>query len=452
MKTNIDIENAVLGAILLDQSSLISVQYLLKYELFSDEKNQMIYRAIDTLSKSGQKIDLLTITVELKKTNCLDYVTAYYVSSLTNRVASSANIVNHAAILNELFMLRELEKIGTLITQESNTHKADCFQIIELANKKIQELTAFVTSNTKHVGEIFNDVITEIKASLESNLPTGIQSGIKKLDEHTGGWQKGTLTILAARPGMGKTATALQFAKYPSISQGKPVAVFSLEMSSKSLVGRLMASESLISSSRINQKKVNAGELMSLGANCVKLADAPIYIDESTSLKISDLKMKAQKMKSEYKIELLIVDYLQLMRGDERGNREQEIGSITRGLKALSKDLDIPIIALSQLSRKVEERPDKRPLLSDLRESGSIEQDADIVMFLWRPEYYQLLDDYEFGNERLSAQNLMMIDIAKGREISLGEIPAKFYGEFMQITDYKTDYQKLNDNIDFLNK
>lgn len=459
MTHNVEIESAVLGAIILEPHCLRAIQPLLKEELFYEQKNIAVYKAIVALNTRGESIDMLTVCAELKSAKMLEFVGgAFYVSSLTTRMASAANIETHVLKLNEMLLVRELIRLSSHIHKKANEPKVDCFELIEEANNELRSMLQFVSNNTKHVGDVFNSIVDDIQKSMDSPAIAGVPSGLTKLDQHTGGWQDGTLVVLAARPGMGKTACALQFAKYPAIALNKAVAVFSLEMTAKQLVGRLAASESEVSSSAINQKAINHAELQRIGARCHKLVGSPIYIDDTTNIKMADLRIKAIKLKMDYDIKLLIVDYLQLMHGDLKGNREQEISYITRGLKTLSKELEIPVIALSQLSREVEKRDDKRPQLSDLRESGAIEQDADIVAFLWRPEYYDLCPNgYDYKNEPIPVQNLMIIDIAKGREIKTGEIAAKFYGEYMIVTDYEEkavveSVNPLEMNTDFLNQ
>jgi len=459
MTHNIEIENAVLGAIILEPHCLRIIQPMLKEDLFYDNKNQAVYRAIMAIQKRGQSIDILTVCSELKTTRMLDFVGgAYYVSSLTLRMASAANIETHVYKLNEWLLIRELIRLSSYIHKRANEPNVDCFDLIEEAGSELRSMLQYVSNNTKHVGDIFNAIVDDINKSLEAPGIAGVPSGLTKLDQHTGGWQDGTLIVLAARPGMGKTCVALLFAKHPAIALNKPVAVFSLEMTAKQLVGRMAASESEVSSSSINQKSISRDELQKISGSCHKLIGSPIYIDDTPNIKMADLRIKAIKLKMDYDIKLIIVDYLQLMHGDIKGNREQEISYITRGLKTLSKELNIPIIALSQLSREVERRDDKRPQLSDLRESGSIEQDADIVMFLWRPEYYDLHPDgYDYKNETIPTRNLMIIDIAKGREIKTGEIAAKFYGEYMIVSDYEQapsleTVNPLETNTDFLNQ
>lgn len=464
----VELEEAVLGALLLDCRLVPEISTILQPDTFYKEQNGRVFNAILKMYKRGEKaIDILTVTQELKALEELEFVGgAYYISQLTNRVASAAHIETHARYVQQMFLLREIIRLGTQAISQAYEANGDPFDIIADLQKETSNLTSFVTNKIKHVGDIFNDVLDDINQVLEHGLPTGVLSGFKNVDEQTGGWQNGNLIFLAARPGMGKTALALEIAKHPALVLKKPVVIFSIEMSAKELVGRLAASESQIISTEIIQKKINRHQLQTMGARCHELVGCPIYIDDTPALKFSDLKAKAKKMKQEKKIELIVIDYLQLMHGEAGGNREQEISFLTRNLKALAKELDLPIIALSQLSRKVEERPGKRPQLQDLRESGSIEQDGDIIVFIFRPEYYGLFENgYDYGGQTLPQRHLMLFDIAKGRGLQIGEVPLKFYGKYMITKNYDLDrmgggdlkqiedpeQKKLENNDNFLN-
>lgn len=435
----VELEDSVLGAILLEPHAFKTVALVLRKEMFYREENQKVYNACVSLAKEGAPIDILTVTQRLRETKELEAVGgSYYVSSLTNRIASAANIEFHSRVIEQKFIDRELIRLGNELVKDSYEPNADCFKTIEKFHTRIRDITSFMRTRTAQVGEIFAEIISDIHKAQESKETSGIPSGYENIDKVTGGWQRGDLNIIAARPGMGKTALALALAKNPALNNKIPVGIFSLEMTAKRLVSRLAASESDISSTKISQKSVNHAELMQLTGRCFKLNEAPIYIDDTAGLKFSQLRAIAKKMVWDYGVQMVIIDYLQLMHGDERGNREQEISYISRNLKALAKELNIPIIALSQLSRKVEERPDKRPQLSDLRESGAIEQDADNVMFLFRPAYYELFPNgYQYGMRTLSTGNLMLVDFAKGREIEICEVPLLFYGQTMQIMNYE---------------
>ncbi|MBA3664014.1 MAG: replicative DNA helicase [Bacteroidetes bacterium] len=454
-----EIENAVLGGLLLEPHNLPNIASILKEEYFYQIENQFVYRAIKALYESGETVDILTVTQYLNKIGRLVEVGgAYYVSTLTNRIASATNIEYHTRIVHQMYILRQLSLLGNEITSLSQFQNADCFDLIDKINKRTSELTSVVNNSIKVVGDVFNEMVSQINEVIEKGLPTGMMSGLENLDKQTGGWQKGNLIIIAARPGMGKTALALHLAKYPAMALNKPVGIMSMEMTAIELVGRLASSESYVNATLINQKKINSEQLQKIGAECLKLVDAPIYIDETPSLTLDQLTSRAKKMYYDYKIELLVIDYIQLMQGESKGNREQEISHISRGLKGLAKQLGIPVIALSQLSRKVEERSDKRPMLSDLRESGAIEQDADMVAFLFRPEYYDMwTEGYEYGAKVLEQKNLMLFDIAKGRGLKICEVPLKFFGEFMEVRNYNLYEEQVSDimsdlenNNDFL--
>jgi replicative DNA helicase len=460
----VELEEAVLGGLLLESSEYAhTVTLILKVDSFYLEQNKIVYRAIMELYNESKPIDILTVVQKIKQFNLLDEVGgAIYVSKLTNKIASAANIEYHARVIQQNYILRELIKIGSQLSQNAYLPNTDCFKLIDQTNKKISDLTSFITSSVKRIDAVFSEMVTEQSNVIEKGLPTGLLTGFKNIDDVTGGWQKGNLIILAARPGMGKTALALEFAKYPAISLNKPVAIFSMEMTAIELVGRMASSESNVSSTKITQKKLNRAELQTMASGCTKLISSPIFIDDTSGLTYGQLKSKANKLKHEHGIELIIIDYLQLMSGSGEGNREQEISTISRNLKILAKDLEVPVIALSQLSRKCEERSDKRPQLSDLRDSGAIEQDADMVAFIWRPEYYGLCDNgYEYGADVLQTRDLAMLDFAKGRGIKIGEVPLRFYGEFTKFDNYDlrptiqsnpVDYtEPLKENNEFLN-
>lgn len=444
---NVEIEEAVLGAMLLEKKSIGPVSLILTPESFYKEQNGRVFKAIIALNKRGEPSDILTVTQELKATGDLDFVGgSYAVAKLTNRIASSANIEFHARIVQQCFISREIIRISVHSIGKAYEHGTDCFELIDDLHLQLRSLTKFTRTRIKKVDELFSEMIKGIITANESEKQvSGVPSGFDSIDRETGGWQRGDLTILAARPSMGKTAFALALAKNAAVTFKKPTAIFSLEMTAIQLTGRLSASEADVSSTRINHKSINASELQDLGGKCSKLIDSPLYIDDSPSLTIEQLRTLAIQMKQDFNIELIIIDYLQLIKGSTKGgNRESDISHISRNLKILAKELDVPVIALSQLSRQVESRdkgPDaKRPQLSDLRESGAIEQDADNVMFLFRPEYYELFPDgYNYKGRTISSKNLMLVDFAKGRNFDLFEAALLFYGVFMKVNNYEFD-------------
>lgn len=432
-----ELEKIVLGSIILESSCLLKVTGITKEEHFYNDVHKFIYRAITTLHEQNTPVDLLTVTTQLNKIGRLvDCGGAYYVSSLTNRLGGVANIETHCRLLYEKFLLREIIKLSHEIGHSAAQQNADCFELIEKLNKGIANMTSIEANSIEHIGKIHARLINEIGEVLRSGKPTGMLTGLENLDKHTGGWQNGNLIILASRPAMGKTATALQFAKYPAMNLGVPTAIFSMEMSSEELVGRMVSSETGLNSTKINHKALNLLELDIAKDNCKDLVRAQIHFDKSATNSLNQFKSKAYKMYNELGVRLIIVDYLQLMKTDDKV-REREIAAISRGLKIIAKELNIPIIALAQLNRECEKRDDKRPMLSDLRDSGGIEQDADIVAFLYRPKYYDLYENgYEFGDRILETNNLLLLDIAKGRGLKTGEIPLKFFGETMTVVNY----------------
>lgn len=437
---DIETEGAVLGALLIDSNAgALNALNLLNEGVMYKNENKLVYRAINTLNNQNKSIDILTVTMELKKMGIVEldsYPASFYVSNLTSRIVSSANIEQYSAILYQKYMLRELKKLALTVENQTNEASADSFEIVQSIEAKISELTTFQTSTVKHISQIHKETISEIKEVLKGNKETGIKSGIKILDNRTGGWQNGNLIILAARPGMGKSAVALKFATYPALELNIPTAIISLEMEDYEVGGRMFSTETGLNNTAIIQKRLNQYELQHLENSCNNLLNAPIYIDDSPMVNVTQLKNKMRRMHKEFKIKLFVVDYLQLISGNSK-NREQEISEISRTLKVIAKELNVPVIALSQLSRKTEEREDKRATLADLRESGAIEQDADLIMFLWRPAYYELYPDgYEYAGSYLRTENLLMIDIAKGRGLETGEVPAAFYGETMHVTNY----------------
>lgn len=456
-------EDAVISALIIESFVLPQVTPFLKAECFYYEENQRIYGAILRLEKKREKIDLLSISKELTSAGELEIVGGNFaLIKKMQIVSSSLNIERDAMMVYQYYCLRAMATLGNKLIAMCYESGADCFEILETINKDLKEIDFIGRSSIKVVGDVVYDILKEIKYASENGVKAGITTGHINTDKHFSK-QKQDLGILASRPGMGKTAYMLSCAKHTAIELKKPVAIFSLEMSTAKLVGRLMASESLISSKTINEKTLLSSDLQALGNGVSRLLDAPIYIDDTGGLDITLLRSKIRKMKQMFNIEEVYIDYLQLMRGEKgSGNREQEISTISRNLKLIAKEEDIPITALSQLSRDVEKRADKRAMLSDLRESGAIEQDADWVMFIMRPEYYGLIDENSglylgesFQGRNLYGENLMMLDMAKYREGSLFVSALKFYGDTMRVTNYnlngEVDDNGLEENNDFIN-
>ena len=436
-----DMEESVLGAMLLEQNAVTTVIDILKPEVFYKESHQKIFEAMHGLFADSQPVDILTVTQELKKRGDLELIGgAYYISMLTNRVASAANVEYHARIVLEKFLQRELIRISSEIIKESYEDSKDVFDILDKAEKELFAVSETnLRRNYEDMRSLLKQAVEQIEgARNQDGHISGIPSGFSGLDRITAGWQKSDLIVLASRPGMGKTAFTLTMARNMAVEFNKPIAIFSLEMSGVQLVTRLIASETELDADKLKRGQLEQYEWEQLNARINTLTSAPLYIDDTPALSIFELRAKCRRLKAQHNIQLVVVDYLQLMSGgsEGRGNREQEISNISRSMKSLAKELNIPVIAISQLSRAVETRGgSKKPILSDLRESGAIEQDADMVLFIYRPEYYKITED-EQGNSTMGLAELI---IAKHRNGSLGEVPLRFISRFAKFTDYETD-------------
>src|SRR3954471_1462857 len=422
-----DLEEAVLGAIMLEKGAFDTVIEILKPECFYVDANQRIFRAFQNLAQNSLPIDILTVVEELKKSEELDNVGGpYYVTKLTNAVVSTANIEAHSRIILQKFVQRELIRISGEIIGEAYEESTDVFDLMDDAEDKIFQITNnFLKTDYKEMSSALAQAINRIdELRTKKDEISGVPSGFTSLDRITYGWQPTDLIILAARPSVGKTAFALNLARNAALHPTKPTAVgfFSLEMSSSQLVQRILSAESEIWLEKITRGKLEEHEMKQLYKRGIdRLSKAPIFIDDSAALNIFELRAKCRRLKNKHNVGLIIIDYLQLMSGagENRNNREQEISTISRNLKALAKELSIPILALSQLSRAVETRKEsKMPQLSDLRESGAIEQDADMVMFLYRPEYYEIVTN-EMGESNRGETH---VRIAKHRNGSLETI------------------------------
>lgn len=426
-----ELEEAILGAIMLEKSAFDTVREILKPECFYVEAHQRIFKAMESLADVGSPIDLLTVVEELKKRNDLEFVGGpYYITKLTNSVVSAANIDAHSRIVVQKFIQRELIRISGEIIGDAYEDSSDVFDMLDKAEGKLFEITnSYLRRNFDTIDNVLMKTITRIEDMRNrQDEITGVPTGFPTMDKITYGWQPTDLIILAARPSVGKTAFALNLARSAAMHPTKPcpVAFFSLEMSSAQLVQRVLSAESEINLEKISRGRLEEHEMKQLYKRGIeKLSKAPIFIDDSAALNIFELRAKCRRLKNKHNVGIIIIDYLQLMSGsgDRNSNREQEISKISRDLKGLAKELQIPIIALSQLSREVEKRKEgnKMPQLSDLRESGAIEQDADMVMFLYRPEYHDINQD-AFGE---SNKGETYVKIAKHRNGSLETIKLK---------------------------
>lgn len=427
-----ELEDAILGAIMLEKSAFDTVVEILKPECFYVDANQRIFSAMMGLAQKSMPIDLLTVVEELRFREELEMVGgAFYVSKLTNAVVSSANIETHARIILQKFIQRELIRISGETISDAYEDSTDVFDLLDEAESRLFEITNnHLRKNFDSIDVVLMKTIKRIDdmRNRQEDI-TGVPTGFDSLDKVTYGWQNSDLVILAARPSVGKTAFALNLARNAAMHPTKPtpVAFFSLEMSSAQLVQRILSAESEILLEKIARGRMEEHEMQQLYKKGIQpLSKAPIFIDDTAALNIFELRAKCRRLKSKHNIGIIIIDYLQLMSGstdNRNSNREQEISTISRNLKGLAKELQVPIIALSQLSREVEKRKDGKnlPQLSDLRESGAIEQDADMVMFLYRPEYHGLTNN-EMGE---SIKGETYVRIAKHRNGSLENIKLK---------------------------
>lgn len=430
---DIDLEKAVLGALMLEKDAYTVVCDLLKPESFYEPANQKIYEAIQTLGARQQAIDMLTVMEQLKLNGTLaEAGGAAALADLTSRVTSAANVEYHARIVAQKFMARELISFASEIESKAFDESNDVDDLMQEAEGKLFEISQRnLKKDVTQIDPVLSDAIRQMQiAQNRASGFSGLETGYTELDKVTSGWQNSDLVIIAARPAMGKTAFVLSMAKNMAVNYSTPVAVFSLEMSNLQLVNRLISNVAEINGAKIKSGNLSDAEWQQLFARIKHLTGAPLFIDDTPSLSIFELRTKARRLVREHGIKIIIIDYLQLMNasGMKLGSREQEVSMISRSLKQLAKELNIPIIALSQLNRSVESRTDgKRPQLSDLRESGAIEQDADIVCFIHRPEYYLKSG---VDSEGKDIRGLAQIIIAKHRSGATADVELRFVGDY----------------------
>lgn len=438
----VDFERLVVGTFLIDKKGLDHSIDLLTPEVFYDPRHSVIFEVILKLYEGNQPVDLMTVIQELKKTDRLASAGGdHYIIELTMGVSSSAHIEYHVRVILEKYILRSLINVSANVIDTSYKESTDVFELLDKAEQSFFEITngtikkGFDTANT-----LVKQAIDTIKSLKDKEGISGVPSGFTGVDKETGGWQNSDLIIIAARPAMGKTAFLLSMARNIAVGHKIPMALFSLEMASVQLITRMIASETKISSEKLRKGQMSDEEWQRLFSNVSELENAPLYIDETPSLSIFDFRAKCRRLVMQHGVRIIMVDYLQLMTassgGKGGGNREQEIAMISRSLKAIAKELNVPVIALSQLSRTVETRPGKRPQLSDLRESGAIEQDADIVSFIFRPEYYKIAvwDNDEEGQES-STENQAELIIAKHRNGATADVRLSFMKHFAKFGD-----------------
>ncbi len=435
----VEFEEAVIGACMIEKDAYLNIAEILKPEMFYKENHKKIFKAIHNIAVSSESVDLITVTQELRKQHQLDEIGGpLYLAQLTNKVGSAAHIEIHARVIQQKYIQRELIRVSSEIQKKSYDDSEDVKDLLDYAESEIFAIAEGSGSkDARHIKPIIDEALELIhEAAKRPDGLSGLPSGFTQLDKITSGWQKSDLVIIAARPAMGKTAFVLSMARNMAVEYNQAVALFSLEMSSVQLVNRLIVAETELAHDKIKNGKLERFEWEQLEIKLDRLYKAPMYIDDTPALSVFELRAKCRRLKSQGKLDIIIIDYLQLMTGpSSSGNREQEVSNISRSLKALAKELNVPIITLSQLNRSVETRSgDKRPQLSDLRESGAIEQDADMVFFIHRPEYYGLTQDAE-GND---TKGLAELIIAKHRNGATGIVNLRFKPEFAQFTDYDT--------------
>ena len=437
-----DLEEAVLGALMLEKDAYTTVCDILKPESFYEPANQLVYEAIQHLGAAQQPIDMLTVTEQLRQNDALEKVGGpVFISELTSRVASGAHVEYHARIVAQKYLARELISFASQIESKAFDESNDVDDLLQEAEGRLFEISQRnVKKDVTQIDPVISQAIEQIQsaANRTSGL-SGLESGYHDLDKLTSGWQNSDLIIIAARPAMGKTAFVLSMAKNMAVNYNTPVAIFSLEMSNLQLVNRLISNTCELESEKIKSGRLTKLEWDQLMSRVKHLYSAPLYIDDTPSLSVFELRTKARRLVREHQVKFIIIDYLQLMNasGMKYGSREQEVSLISRSLKQLAKELNIPIVALSQLNRSVESRTDgKRPQLSDLRESGAIEQDADMVCFIHRPEYYNRSGQDAEGND---IRGLAEFIVAKHRSGSVDDVKLRFHGKYARFENWDTD-------------
>ncbi|SEP89517.1 replicative DNA helicase [Neolewinella agarilytica] len=446
-----DLEEAILSAILIEKEAMTKVLDILAPESFYKPAHQAIYRSMRRLFERSQPIDLLMVMEDLKKAEELEVIGgAAYLAQLTSKVTSSANIEYHARIVTEKFIQRELIRTSTEVIKEAYEDSTDVLDLLDKAGNFVFEITEKnMGKQVADMGSLANQLLEQLTMlrDKEDGL-TGVPTGFTELDRLTSGLQPSDLIIIAARPAMGKTSFVLSLARNAAAEYGRGVALFSLEMSAAQLAGRIFSQDAEVNGQKMRNGKFTDDEWERLVDAMNRIGEAPIYIDDTAGINVFELRAKCRRLKLEKDISMVIIDYLQLMSGTGESNkgmnREQEVSGISRALKGLAKELEVPVIALSQLSRAVETRGgDKRPQLSDLRESGSIEQDADMVMFLYRPEYYGIEED-EQGN---SLKGTATVIVGKNRHGEAKDIRLAFQNDFAKFSDLDDpDFNLLPDD------
>jgi len=452
----VDLEEAVLGALLIDKNALSKIVDILHDGAFYNDKHQHIFKSVVRLFGENQPVDILTVASDLRKEGLMKQAGGeVYLAQLSQKVSSAAHIEYHARIIIQKHIQRELIRISSEIIESAFDETTDVLELLDSSEQKLFEVAqGNLKRNYESSEALIRQALERIEHISKQEGLSGVPSGFSDLDRITSGWQPSDLIILAARPGMGKTAFVLSMARNMAIEHDKKVAIFSLEMSSIQLITRIISSETGLNSEKLRKGDLTDYEWKNLTSGVVDLEKAKLFIDDTPALSVFDLRAKVRRLASTQGLDVIIIDYLQLMTvggSKAQGNREQEISTISRSLKSIAKELNVPVIALSQLSRAVETRStSKRPMLSDLRESGAIEQDADIVSFIYRPQYYQI-EEWEDGSP---CENEAEIIIAKHRNGSLDDVRLRFIGELAKFANKEQGStmimeSKMNDSSGF---
>lgn len=444
-----ELEEVVLGACMLERDAYMQVCDILIPDSFYDPVNKKIYEAITTLGLNQRPIDMMTVTEQLRKDGTLEEVGgAIHITELTARVYSSANIEFHAGIIAQKYLARRLISFAANVETKAYDESNDVEDLLQEAESGLFDISQNqLKREVTQIDPVINLAIEQIQnaANSESGL-SGLQTGYRDLDKITSGWQNSDLIIIAARPAMGKTAFVLSMAKNMAVDYNIPIAIFTLEMSNVQLIKRLISNVAGLEGEKIKSGRLSNEEEIRLHSRIRNIYGAPLYLDETPGLSITELRTKARRLVREKGVRMIMIDYLQLMNatGLKLGSREQEVSTISRSLKALAKELDIPIIALSQLNRSTESREDKRPVLSDLRESGAIEQDADIVCFIHRPEYYTKATEDGEGN---NIRGLAYLIVAKHRSGAVGDVKLHFVSKFAKFENWEDGYEVMKEAL-----
>ena len=428
---DIEAEQAILGSMLTDKDAVISAIEVLKEEDFYRADNRAIYGAILNLYSRAEPIDIITVKAELESLGKFEQVGGLeYLAMLPDKVPTTANAMKYVNIVEEKSTLRSLIKTANEIIELGYDPTEDVTDVMENAEKKIFNI---MQNKDKKSYSPIKDILVDSFTQLEELYNrkqhiTGVPTGFTELDYKTAGFHGSDLILIAARPAMGKSAFALNIATNAAVRANVPVVIFSLEMSKEQMVNRILCSEAMVDSNKVRTGKLEEDDWTKLAGSIGPLSEAEIFIDDTPGISVTEIRAKCRKLKLEKNIGMVVIDYLQLVQGSNKrnGSREQEISDISRSLKILAKEIGVPVIALSQLSRAVEQRPDHRPMLSDLRESGAIEQDADIVMFLYRDDYY---------NQDSEKKDIAEVIIAKHRGGSTGTVELLWLGSYTKFVN-----------------